>query len=84
MEHLAKERKGPLDGIIGRLERLFEEIKKDAAEAEHARLRARLEVEYLRGEIRRQLPWKEYEALLENFHKDVLANVPKSLGGYKE
>ena len=73
---------GPLDGIIGKLERLFEEIRDEGEESERMLSRATLEINYLRGELRRQLPWNEYQDLIENFHKDVLAGVPRSMGGY--
>ena len=44
--------------------------------------RSKMEISYLRGKLRRQTNWEEYEKLIEGFHA-TLANVPKHLGGYK-
>ena len=77
-------RSGPLDKIIADIKRLFEQVHEMSDEDDRRLLRASLEVNYLRGELRKQTNWKEYEALLEYFHSSILANVPRRLGGYHE
>jgi len=67
-----------LDNLSALTKRLAELMVAD----EQMIARSKMEISYLRGKLRRQTNWEEYEKLIEGFHA-TLANVPKHLGGYK-